>query len=287
MRGAALALGIMVVLAAAASLFVASRRRSEVARLRGELVSDVERGGIAHLGRAQALGRRLYVADPDDEESAAALAFTSAVLALDYGFNTAREAETILARLDSAQRLREEEAGAGSAGVAAAARALCSLQAGNGPAAVREAAAAVAAWPEGPHPLFALGRARALTGDLAGAARALEAATVGSPAFSEAQVSWAEVRLDMGDASAARAALEGVLARAPGNPRADLLLDEAEQALGVTNTDALRRACPDAGALSPVIQAGCTLARALRARRAGKRKEALGRLAGVAGAVPG
>lgn len=53
------------------------------------------------------------------------------------------------------------------------------------------------------------------------------------------------------------------------------------------NTDTLRRACPDAGTLPTVVQTGCTLTRALRARRAGARGEALGRLAGVASTVPG
>src|SRR5262249_22198922 len=62
--------------------------------------ADIQRGTLADLGRAQALGRRLVLGAPaeDDAEAAAALAFVSAVLAWDYGLDTDGEADAALAR---------------------------------------------------------------------------------------------------------------------------------------------------------------------------------------------
>ena len=108
----------------------------------------------------------------------------------------------------------------------------------------------------------------------AGAARALEAAIIRAPGFTAARVAWAEVEVDRGDAKAARATLQDVLAQAPKDLRVALLLEEAEVALGVPATVPPLTACPADRWLPPAIVATCTLGRAARARRAGARGDA-------------
>ena len=171
-------------------------------------------------------------------------------------------------------RRRRDGASDDASVIAAAARALDRLHAGDREAAGRLAAEAAAAASDLPHPLYALGRVRARNGDLPGAARALEAAMIRGPGFSAARVAWAEVQLDLGDAKAARAALQAVLAQAPKDARVALMLNEAEAALGVPPTPLPFSDCPADRWLPPAIVATCTLARAERARRAGSRAEA-------------
>jgi tetratricopeptide (TPR) repeat protein len=273
MRGAALALAMIAILGVGAWL-LRSRVGADAGRLRADMEAGVERGSFADLGRAQAIGRRLVLADSGDREAAAALAFACAALAVDYGADTAREAEMAL----GAPATAGGSGGAASGAVADAARALVLLHAGDREGAARLAAAAAAAAPGTAHPLYALGRARAAGGDLAGASRALQAAIVGAPAFVAARFGWAEVRLDAGDAKTARLAIEEALALAPKDPRGRLLLVEAEQALGGPAAGDLDAACPDGGRPPPAIAAGCALAFAERARRSGAREQARARL---------
>jgi tetratricopeptide (TPR) repeat protein len=299
MRGTSLVLAVFLAMLAATTAAVAvvitSRADSSAEQMRTEMGMNVERGGIGDLGRAQALGRRLFVARPNDREALALLAFVNAVLAVDYGLSTSREAEAVLARISKITGHGDDEQSVDVAStVAAAAAALVLLHAGDRVAAIRRATAAASAGPGTPHPLYALGRARALGGELQGAARALEATIVGTPGFSAARVAWAEVRLDLGDATAARSTLMAVLAGAPADLRAHLLLDEAEQALGIAGTTTLQSACggstdePAVEARWPPahIQAACTLARAGRARRLGARAEGRSHAQAAAVIVP-
>jgi len=196
------------------------------------------------------------------------------------------------------------------------ARALLLVAAGDREGGARVAITGTAAAPGDPHPLYALGRARALAGDLGGAARALEAAIVRTPGFVAARLAWAEVRLDQGDAKAARAALQELVAKAPDNVRARLLLDEAELALG-TAPATLPAVCTSqekpagagqgdeaaATARSAAVQAmaatversrwppaaisaACALAAGTRARQVGRRAEASTHAERAAGMVP-
>ena len=279
MRGAALVLALMTIAAAAASWLVSHRRGHEAADLDAELAQAVEHGSFADLGRAQALGRRLLIVSPDDGDASAALAFTSAVLANDYGLGTDGEAAAALHRAEARPL---SEAGAATA---AAARALIALHQADKDAAVREASRA-ASDGSTPYPLYALGRARAAGGDLPGASRAFEAAMVVEPAFVPATLGWAEVRLDAGDAKTARAPLEAVVGRAPGDVRAHLLLEEADVALGLGPSEALARACRAEGPAGAIEVAGCALAEATRARLAGARAQARSRADAASSAAP-
>jgi tetratricopeptide (TPR) repeat protein len=273
----------MAAVSAAALALVAFGGRSAANRMRADLALHVDQGGIVDLDRALALGRRLVVADETDAEAAAAVAFVDAVLAVDYGLDTAREARTVLRRWDHKDASPTE-----ARPVVAAARALLLLRAGDRDGAAHLAASAVAAFPGTPHPLYALGRIRVLNGDTVGGARALKAAIVGSPGFMLARVAWAEAHLDLGDAALGRLALQEVLARTPGDLRARLLLNEAEQAIGVEDPVTLSAACPPVqGRWPPAsIKAGCALVRATAARRSGARAEALVGAEDAAGAAP-
>jgi hypothetical protein len=285
LRGSAFVLGIIVVAALAASLAVSWRRHGHARLLQAELATAVEHGSLADLERAQVIARRLTLGDPDDAEAAATLAFVSALLSVDYGLDTVREAEAASARALAARRT-----GDGPRAMAGAAGALAALRRGARERALEQATAAASADVDLPHPLYALARVRALNGDLVGASRALEAAMVASPGFGAAKVAWAEVRIDLGDASTAVAALEPVVARAPSDLHARLLLEEARRASDEPPRDdpELAAACRAGarGAAAGTAPSGCALAAALRARLAGQRASAREQALAAARAAP-
>jgi hypothetical protein len=280
-RGTAGFLALITLMAVGTSVLVNWKMRGDTGHLRALLAAEIDRGSLVGLGRAQAIGRRVVLADPNDAESAAALAFAGALLATEFGQGTVNEAE-------SAAALAEKVGGAAptAAAIAGAARALVALRRGDRKEALARATAAAEAARDVPHPLCALGRVRAASGDLVGASRALEAAMVDAPGFLPAKIAWAEVRLDLGDAAAAQTVLVPVVARAPEDIRARLLLEEASQALAAgphtvvgaatqpvptPANAALESVCAQNGALSPFLVAGCALAWSSQARLAGDR----------------
>jgi len=291
MRGGLLALAVLLGVGAATSLLVASRRNAAADAMRAQLALDIERGGVAGLSRVQARARHLLVADPDDPAAVAALAFASAVLAVDYGLDNADEVRKLLARSAAAPAPADE-----LAGMAAAARSLLLLSSGDRDGAARVAIAAARVSPDAPHPLYALGRARARAGDLAGASRALEAALVEAPGFTLAEVAWAEAQLDAGDAQPAHDALSRAAARSGEDPRTTLLLGEAERALGSGASTGDRMVCATLTTarkddLLPrwppaAIRAACELAQATSDRSGGRRAEALVHAEAAARLVP-
>lgn len=285
MRAGLLALAVIVALGVGTLLLVASRRGAHQDRMRSDLAQDIAQGGLAGLARAQARARHLMLSDPNDREAVATLAFANAVLAVEYGLDSAGDVQNLVGRSREPSSPSPSET---VAGLTSAARALLFLHAGDREGAARQAAAAAQIAPGVPHPLYALGRIRARAGDLAGATHALEAALSRDPGFGLAQVAWAEAKLDGGDPEAARATLRKVLAR-PGSsedPRALLLLGETERALGTDSTPVERPVCDKltaAGNEQPspsrwppaAVRAGCALARAAEARAHGRREEAL------------
>lgn len=285
---------------------ISSRRQAAAAQMRAQILTDIERGGVNEWARAQLMARRLILADPGDAETAAALAFVDAALAVDYGLDTARETRSLLTRHSGAVGSSDVVTG-----MLVAARALMYVASGDRESAARVAVTGTAAAPGVAFPFYALGRARALSGDLGGAARAMEAAMVRAPSFLAARLSWAEARLDQGDAKAARPALVEAVARAPEDVRSRLLLEEAEHALGraapapVAACVALEAAPNGEGAGSagssptaeaigvphsrwppPAIKAACALGAATRARLAGRRTDAVAEVERAAGVVP-
>jgi hypothetical protein len=279
-RGTAGGLAVIAVLAAATSVLVRWKMRGDQGHLRGLLAAEIDRGSLVGLGRAQAIGRRVVLSDPQDAESAALLGFAGALLATEFGQNTINEAESAAARAEQAPAAPASGAGA----IAGAARALVALRRGDAARALALATAAAGAAGDGAYARLALGRVRAAAGDLPGASHALEAAMVEAPGFLPAKVAWAEVRLDLGDAAAAAAVLEPIAARAPEDVRARFLLDEAALALAADPRAAAAPAagvpsaadavCGRNGALPPYVVAGCAVAAAARARFVGNRLRA-------------
>jgi len=272
-RGTAGGLAIISIVAVGTSLLVSWKMRGDANHLRALLAAEIDRGSLVGLGRAQAIGRRVVLADSSDPESAALLAYAGALLATEFGQGTINEAE-------AAAALAEQDGAVGAspvAPIAASARALVALRKGAPARALALATAAAAASSDGPHARCALGRVRAAAGDLVGASHALEAAMVEAPDFLPATLAWAEVRLDLGDAAAAQAVLVPVVARAPEDIRARFLLEEAARAVatapGSTPTPpanaALESTCATNGVLTPYLVAGCGLAWSSRARLAG------------------
>ena len=278
-RGTAGGLAVIAILAVGTSLLVRWKMRTEQGRLRNLLAAEIDRGSLVGLGRAQAIGRRVILSDPDDAESAALLAYTGALLATEFGQGTINEAESAAARAEQAGG--GAAPGSAAAVIAGAARSLVALRRGDPARALAEATAIATSTSAGPYARGALGRVRAATGDLAGASHALEAAMLEAPGFLPAKLAWAEVRLDLGDAAAAAAVLEPIVKRAPEDLRARLLLDEAAQVFaadprqGAGATAASGRSldavCRQNGVLAPYAVAGCALAASSRARFAGDR----------------
>ena len=280
MRGAVWVLAIAAIGGGAVGLFVHARRSTIDRQLDTEMSAALARGGIADLGRAQAVGRRLVVGGGGGRAEAAALAFVDARLAVDYGLPLAAEAQEVLAHAGLPDRRADD-----AAAMAASAKALLAARNGDREGAARIAAAAADAHPAMPQPLYALGRVRALGGDLAAAARAFEAAIIVAPGFVASRLARAEVLLDLGEAAAARATLAPAMAEAPDDPRAELLLEEIEAATGARAPGA-PPICTGERWRPPPISAACLLARAAAERRAGRRSAARTDAEAAAAVVP-
>jgi tetratricopeptide (TPR) repeat protein len=277
-RGTAGGLAVIVAVAVATSFVVSRKMRGEEGRLRGLLATEIDRGSLVGLGRAQAIGRRVVISDPDDAEAAALLGFASALLATEFGQATIHEAESAVSRVDRAHSGADSEAVV----IAGAVRALVDLRKGEPARALAEATLAAAVTGAGPYAHCALGRVRAAAGDLAGASRALEAAMVEAPGFLPARLAWAEVRLDLGDASAASAMLAPIVKGAPEDARARFFLAEAAEDLAADPRlprpaempSASLDFCDRNGPIPPYVASGCALSAAGRARREGDRLRA-------------
>jgi tetratricopeptide (TPR) repeat protein len=291
-RGTASWLAIIASVAVGTSLLVRWKMKGDAGHLRALLSSEIDRGSLFGLGRAQAIGRRVVLSDPGDAEAAALLAYASGLLATEFGQNTIIEAESAATRADQAGAAKNPAAAA----TAGAARALVALRRGDRARALALATEA-ASGGGGPLARCALGRARAASGDLVGASHALEAAMVEAPNFLPAKIAWAEVRLDLGDAAAAQAVLVPIVAKAPEDVRSRLLLEEASQMLvadprgpagaAVRPANAsLEAVCGQNGALAPYVVAGCALAWSSRARFEGDRLRASTQAQAAGRAVP-
>jgi tetratricopeptide (TPR) repeat protein len=270
-------LAMVVLLAGLAEGAVTVARRSGTRRLRAEMVTELEKGGLQSLLLARVAGTRVALDESGDVELAGELAYVDALLSGDYGLRARPEAERALERARSAR-------GAG----ADMARALLALADGK----VREAEALAArageAHDEDPRPPLLLARARLAVGDVRAASQALEAAMVKGPRATAPVVAWAELRLAVGQTRAAALALDTAVARAPDHTRAWLLHEEAHQALGdITSDVPLVQGCRRDGAVSPVMAELCALRASGLARLRGDRALALteARAAGVVGAV--
>ena len=252
---------------------VSTRRARGWRTLHTGLARGGDSGGLQGLLNARVGAVRLAVAEPHNTEIVAELAFLNALLAHSYGLDTVTAAEEVLKGLAG-----RSAAGPAAAG-AAAARALLALERGDLEAAERLAIAGAAHDREDIRPLLVRVRVRALTGDLVGASKLAEAASVKQPGAGALRVLWAEARLEAGQPEAAADVLQAVLARTPDQPWARLLLVEAVIGLGREPDAQLERAlaltCSAEAKNSPVLQAACAVQAGSKARLLGDRAVAL------------
>jgi tetratricopeptide (TPR) repeat protein len=278
MRAFLVPAALVVALAVAFQVVVSRRARQGWRGLNADMHADVQRGGLQGLLRARLVGMRVGVAEPEDPDSAASLAWVSARLAAGYGLSSDREAEQAAARAERA---------GGSPALLAASRALVQLYRGQREQALKTAISATA---EGTKvdSYLALAAVRAWGGDLGGASRALEAARVIGPEVRDARVLWAELRIDMGDPGAAREALEPVLREEPEDTEVLLLMQECLDGMGKMQAPpaALAAGCQRDQEISPTLKAGCALERATRARLAGDPRRALAQAHAASGVEP-
>ena len=256
-RGFAIILGVLGLLALTVELYARSRDRSRQQQM--ELVAEraLLGGGLQGLLRARtmAIGS---AAMAGDTEAAATLALANAMLASEYGLDEADAAQ-------ASANIVEANAGASPRAQALmlASRALVEITKGHADLAEASARRSVDLGHPQASPLFALGRVRFRQGNLAAAAHAFQAALVREPSFVEARVAWAEVWLEQGDRDKAKEALLAALQRTPDHSRAQLLLAEIPSASNQgTEWEA---ACARDEATSPAIADTCAFARAQRA----------------------
>jgi tetratricopeptide (TPR) repeat protein len=263
LRGLAVLLALVTLLAVAGEVYLQSRARAHWRGMEVAAERELLGGGLQGLlrARAMALGG---AAIADDEEAAATVALASAILASDYGLDETNAALTAADAIDA-----EPDASPRAQSLKLASRALVELVAHQPARAEALAHQSISQGHRQASPLFALGRARFLQGDLAAAGSAFKAALVREPGFVEARAAWAEVWLESGERERARDALLAVLRRTPDHGRAGLLLAE----LGTGQE--WESICARDEAASPVIAAGCDLARAEQAWRRGDRAAAL------------
>ncbi len=228
---------------------------------------ELLRGGLQGLlrARAMALGG---AAIADDEEAAATVALASAVLASDYGLDEAGAATMAADAIDAAPGASPR-----AQALKLASRALVELAAGQPARAEALARQSIAEGHRQASPLFALGRARFRQGDLRAAGSAFQAALVREPGFVEARAACAEVWLELGERSHAKNDLQEVRRRTPDHGRAGLLL--AELGADAAGEPEWAGICAREAVASPVVAAGCDLARAEQAWRAGDRAAAI------------
>ena len=271
-RNRALAGGAAVVIVAGVVFLarMAQRQRAEEGPA-AELKIAIQAGSLSTLLKARDLGREILAASPGDENTAASLAFASALLARDYGLPARDEAEKLLARAEAAQ-----DPPASRVALIEGTRSLLAVAAGDLPAALKAAERAVAARRDFSPSLLALARVKIHLGDLEGAARDLDQLVARAPELSAAVADRAELSLDLGDAAAAVRLLEPQLARSGDHLRSRLLLAEAQRALGQRPASAaLEAGCGVEGKQSPTLAAACALSAATDARLAGDRALAL------------
>ena len=108
MRAAVWVFAFAAVAGGAVWFLVSRRSDAGTERLLADLTADIDRGGAADLGRAQAVGRRLAFSSPRDRDAAAHWAFASAMLAADYGVDTSRYQAKVVMNIGSTYQVPDD-----------------------------------------------------------------------------------------------------------------------------------------------------------------------------------
>lgn len=263
LRGVAIVLALVALLAGIAELRLRSRERARWRSVEQSAERELLGGGLQGLLRARALA--LGGTSPvDDAEPAATIALASAMLASEYGLDEVEAARVAADAVEAAPGASQR-----AQSLKLASRALAEVTAGHLDKAEALARQSVSLGHKQASPLFVLGRVRFRQGNLAGAGHAFQAALVREPDFIEARVAWAEVWLELGEAQRARENLLQALGHTPDHGRARLLLAELDGAAGdASDPPGWEASCARDGARSPHLAGACGLARAQRAARA-------------------
>jgi len=235
---------------------------------REELDSALASGSFDRLMRARDRARTALAGTEPDADALVRLALVEAFLALDHGVPGAKSAEEDLRRLRPGDRPNPQRLA-----LVEAVRALLALAAGDREIA-RQHMEVGLAWASAKPPpvlLFVSARVRALAGDTVGAGKDLDRARQLAPDFAPVVADWAAQRLDSGDASAARRVAREFLARNKTASRVQLVVAEAERALGENAwSKHVESACRGDNRVSRGVRAACWLASAQEARLDGE-----------------
>jgi tetratricopeptide (TPR) repeat protein len=263
--------------------YLATRGDSGVLEgLRAKMNAAIAGGSLKSLTTARDLAQQMVASEAGDGDGLANLALISTLLNVDYGVGQRQEAEQALTRAQAAKG-----SSAARIGTLQATSALLALAAGHLPEAQQAAEKALAATPDGAPALLAAARLKVLNADLEGARRDLERLLQRTPDYAEAVVDWAAIWIDLGDPSTASQSLHDQIKRTPDHLRAQLLLAEAERALGDrSSTDGLEGACRQDSKQSPTLRVGCLLAASAQARLAGEHQQALRSARAAAAELP-
>lgn len=269
-RGLALAfaiLGVATVAAAVVGYTMYGRGKQSRPSARDELDRALASGSLEGLMRARDVSRTGLESRKPDPDALVRLALVNALLASDYAVDAAKDAEEALKRADGVPASSQERAS-----LSWAVRALLSLAAGDRESAKHYAETALATSEPPAFALLASARVRRLAGDVDGAAKDLDRALGAGPELLPVAVDWASSRIDGGDAVVARRTLLALLGRSPDNSRAQLVLAEAERALGeATWSKRIDTACASDSKISRAVRSACATVSALQARLDGDR----------------
>jgi tetratricopeptide (TPR) repeat protein len=240
---------------------------------REELDSVLTAGALDRMLRTREKARTALTGPTADSDGLVYLALTEALLSLDYGVASSKNAEETLRRLppdDPNQPQRQA--------LIEATRAMLELDAGNRPAAQQHVQAGLAKAGAQPPPILLMISARlhSLSGDVATAGQELDRAMAAAPDFAPVVADWALTKLDSGDPASARRVLKEFLGKDRAATRVHLAAAEVERALGEStwkrHADV---ACHGDNRAARGLRAACTLASAQDARLDGERASAL------------
>lgn len=248
---------------------------------REELDAALASGSFERLARARDRARAVLSGASPDSDALLRLALADAFLSLDHGVSGTKGAEETLRRLPLDGLNPEQLA------LAETVRGLLALATGDRAAAKQQVDAALARSVAKPLPvvLVAAARVRVLAGDATAAGQYLDLALQLAPEFAPAVADWVALRIDAGDATAARRVAREFLAKNKAASRVRLLAADAERALGQIGwTKHVEIGCRDESRISRALRAACWVASAWHARLDGERATAV-RKARAAGQV--
>ncbi len=240
---------------------------------REELDNALASGSLGRMMRTREKARAALAVPKPDPGGLLRLALVDAVLSLDYGVASAKNAEESLGKVPATDPNEPQHQA-----LVETVRGMLSLDAGDRRTAEQHAQVGLSKAGSQPPPLLLLLSARlhSLSGDMASADQELARAMAAAPEFAPAIADWGLLKVDMGDPSSARRVLKEFLGKNRSATRVQLAAAEVERALG---EGAWKRhvdiACRGDIRAARGLRAACVLAAAQDARLDGERASAI------------